>query len=108
MGKVSGSAVSEAHIDKSFACNFQSPLNSWVLDNGASRHITGNKALFSSLTIYGYLPSVVSANGSEVQSQGIGIWHCPTVQILPSLSITFFLYLTGCSFNFYKSIDSFT
>ena len=89
----SSSAVSAAQSGNSPVCI--SPSHSpWILDSGASDHITGNKTLFSSLTTSGYLPRIVSANGSQTQSQGIG-----TVQILPTLLVKSVLYVPGCPFN---------
>ncbi|CAJ2668654.1 unnamed protein product [Trifolium pratense] len=57
-------------------------------------HVTGNTSLFSSLSTFGFLPNITSANGSQIQSQGIG-----TVQILPSLSVDSVLYVPGFPFN---------
>ncbi|XP_058772610.1 uncharacterized protein LOC131646641 [Vicia villosa] len=84
----SGSTTSVAHIGNTSVCLSQSsPLGLWVLDSGASDHVTGNKGFFSSISTSGFLPSINAANGSQTQSQGIG-----TVQILPSLSIASVLY----------------
>ncbi|GAU27876.1 hypothetical protein TSUD_159700 [Trifolium subterraneum] len=83
----SSSTASVAHTGNSSVCLSQSSLGPWVLDSGASDHVTGNKGLFSSLSTSGFLPSITSANGSQTQSQGIG-----TVQILPSLSVDSVLY----------------
>jgi len=90
------SAVSGTNTGKSFSCNSMSPsLNPRILDSGATHHITGNKDFFSSsLTTSGYLPSIITINGSETQSTGIG-----TVKVLPSLSITSVLYVPGAPFN---------
>ncbi|KAK2377577.1 putative mitochondrial protein [Trifolium repens] len=90
----SGSTASIAHTGNSSVCLSQSSLGPWVIDSGASDHVTGNKSLFSSLSTSGFLPSITSANGSQTQSQGIG-----TVQILPSLSVDSVLYVPGCPFN---------
>jgi hypothetical protein len=41
------SAISGAHTGKSFSCNSTSPsLSPWVLDSGATHHITGNIDFF--------------------------------------------------------------
>jgi hypothetical protein len=50
--------------------------------------------LLSPLITSSYLPSIVSTNGSETQSQGIG-----TNQIISSLLITFVLYVPENPFN---------
>lgn len=44
----------------------------WVLDSGATDHISGNR----SLSTYGYLPTITSTNGSQRKPQGIGTTHC--------------------------------
>ncbi|WVY93382.1 hypothetical protein V8G54_032470 [Vigna mungo] len=69
-------------------------LGSWVIDSGATDHITGNKSLFSSLSCPDNLPSVTMADGSRVSSHGIG-----TVHIFPSISIDHVLYVPGSPFN---------
>lgn len=90
----SGSMAFVAHTSNSSICfSRSSPLGPWVLDSGASDHVTGNKGLFSSLSTAGYLPSITVANGSQTRSQGIG-----TAQILLSLSVTSVLYVPTCLF----------
>jgi len=66
----------------------------WVLDSGATNHITGNKSFFSSLSTTGYLPSVTMANGYRVPSLGVG-----TINLFSSLSIDNVLYGSGSPFN---------
>lgn len=53
--------------------------------------------LFSPLITSSYLPSIVSTNGSETQSQGIGAIDID--QIISSLSITFVLYVPESPFD---------
>ena len=67
---------------------------SWVLDSGATDHITRNKSFFSSLPTSSHLPSITMANGSKVSSHGIGIIH-----LFPSLPIDNVLYVPGSLFN---------
>ncbi|XP_073222446.1 uncharacterized protein [Cicer arietinum] len=82
------SSTSVAHTGNSSVYLSQSSsLGPWVLDSGASDHVTGNKGLFSSLSTSGFLPTVTSANGTQTRSQGVG-----TVHILPSISVAFVLY----------------
>jgi len=69
-------------------------LGPWVLDSGATDHITGNKSLFSSLSCSDHLPSVTMADGSRVSSHGVG-----TVNIFPSISIDHVLYVPRSPFN---------
>jgi len=89
------STASVAHTGNSSACFSQSSsIGPWVLDSGASDHVTGNKSLFSSLCTSGFLPAITSANGSQSRSKGVG-----TVQILLSLSVSSVLYVSSCPFN---------
>ena len=60
------------HTGHSFACLSQSSsLSPWVLDSAATNHIFGNKALLSSFSTSGYLPTVTLANGAKTQSHGV-------------------------------------
>jgi len=69
-------------------------LGSWVLDSGATDHITGNKSFFSSLSTSSHLPSITMANGSKVSSHGIG-----TIHLFPSMPIDNVFYVPGSPFN---------
>ena len=91
--QASGSTATIADAGTSFA-GISRSSGPWVLDSGATDHITGNKSLFSSLTTSGNLPMVTMANGSQTQSQGIGIVHPSS-----SLSIHNVLYVPGAPFN---------
>ncbi|KAJ9671261.1 hypothetical protein PVL29_027310 [Vitis rotundifolia] len=71
-----------------------SSLGPWILDSGASNHISGNKDLFSSIATTFALPTVILANGSQTMAKGIGLAHP-----LPSLPLTSVLYTPECSFN---------
>ncbi|RVX19942.1 Retrovirus-related Pol polyprotein from transposon TNT 1-94 [Vitis vinifera] len=71
-----------------------SSLGPWILDCGASDHLSGNKHLFSSITTTSTLPTVTLANGSQTMAKGIGL-----VLPLPSLSLTSVLYTPECPFN---------
>ena len=71
-----------------------SSLGPWILDFGASNHIFGSKDLFSSLTITSPLPMITLANGSQTMAKGI-VSACP----LPSLPLTFVLYVPDSPFN---------
>ena len=66
----------------------------WILDSGASDHISSNKDLFSSLTFPSPLPTIILANGSQTIAKGIG-FACP----LPSLLLIFVLYVPDFPFN---------
>ena len=67
---------------------------SWILDSGASDHISSNKDLFSSLTIPLLLPMINLANESQTMAKGIGS-TCP----LPSMPLTPVLYVPDSPFN---------
>ena len=69
-------------------------LGPWILDSGASDHLSGNKDLFSSLTITSPLPMITSANGTQTMAKGIES-ACP----LSSLPLTFVLYVPDSPFN---------
>ena len=56
--------------------------------------MSGNKDLFSSLTITSPLPTITLANGTQTMAKGIG-FACP----LPSLPLTSFLYVPDSTFN---------
>ena len=91
----SASVASVAQAGNAFAClTHTSSLGLWILDSGASDHISGNKDFFSSLTTTLPLPTVTLANGSQTVAKGIGLTHP-----LPSLSLTFVLYTPECPFN---------
>lgn len=50
----------------------QSPsLGPWILDSGASNHMTGNQSLFTQLSLSDSLRSVTLADGSQIKSP----WH---------------------------------
>ncbi|RVW89315.1 hypothetical protein CK203_045476 [Vitis vinifera] len=66
-----------------------SSLGPWILNSGASDHISGNKDLFSSITTTSALPTVTLANGSQTVAKGIGL-----ALPLPSLPLTSVLYTT--------------
>ena len=69
-------------------------LNPWILDSSASDHLSGNKDLFSSLTITSPLPMIALAHGTQTMAKGIGS-TCP----LPSLPLTFILSVPDSLFN---------
>ena len=60
----------------------------WILDSGASDHLSDNKDIFSSLTFTSPLPMVTLANGSQTIAKGIG-----STRPLPSLPLKSFKFL---------------
>ena len=89
----SSSIVSVAQTCNVSACLTYSSAP-WILDTEASDHICGNKDFFSSLTILSPLPTITLVNGSQTIAKGIGS-ICP----LPSLPLTFVLYVPNFPFN---------
>ena len=88
-------SASVAQTGNASAClTHTSSLGPWILDSGASNHISGNKDLFSSITTTSALPTVILANGSQTVAKGIGLAHP-----LPSLPLTSVLYTPKCPFN---------
>ncbi|RVW78786.1 Retrovirus-related Pol polyprotein from transposon TNT 1-94 [Vitis vinifera] len=82
------SVASVAQPGNASAClTHTSSLGPWILDSGASDHLSGNKDLFSSITTTSALPTVTLANGSQTVAKGIGL-----ALPLPSLPLTSVLY----------------
>ncbi|RVX13579.1 Retrovirus-related Pol polyprotein from transposon RE2 [Vitis vinifera] len=91
----SASITSVAQTGNASTClTHTSFLGPWILDSGASDHISSNKDLFSSLTTISALPTVTLVNGSQTMAKDIGLAHP-----LPSLPLTSVLYTPECSFN---------
>ncbi|RVX06885.1 hypothetical protein CK203_015026 [Vitis vinifera] len=68
------SIASVAQPGNASAClTHTSSLGPWILDSGASDHLSGNKDLFSSITTTSDLPTVTLANGSQTVAKGIGL-----------------------------------
>ncbi|KAJ9680649.1 hypothetical protein PVL29_019846 [Vitis rotundifolia] len=65
----SASVASIAQTGNSSTClTHTSSLGPWILDSGASDHISGNKDLFSSITTTSALPTITLTNGSQTCS----------------------------------------
>ncbi|RVX10877.1 Retrovirus-related Pol polyprotein from transposon TNT 1-94 [Vitis vinifera] len=91
----SASVASVAQTGNAFVClTHTSSLGPWILDSGASDHISGNKNIFSSITTTSTLPTVTLANGSQTMAKGFGFAHP-----LPSLPLYSVLYAPECPFN---------
>ncbi|RVW73952.1 Retrovirus-related Pol polyprotein from transposon RE1 [Vitis vinifera] len=62
--------ASVAQTGNASAClTHTSSLGPWILDSGASDHISSNKDLFSSITTTSALPTVTLANGSQTMAK---------------------------------------
>lgn len=89
------SIASMAHSTNSVVCLTQSSsLGPWVLDFGASDHISGNPHLLSDFTNATSIPSVTFTNGSKAGVKAVGHAHP-----LPSLPLDSVLYILNCPFN---------
>ena len=92
----SASISSVAQTGNVSAC-FSHSSGPWILNSRASNHLSGNKDFFSSLTITSPLPMITLANGSQTMAKGISS-TCP----LPSVPLTFVLYVPDHPFNLVK------
>ena len=68
--------------------------NSWVIDSGASNHISGNTSLFSTISFQEKSHFITLANGSKISSMGVG-----QAILSPSLNLKFVLFVPNCPFN---------
>ena len=68
-------------------------LGTWLLDFGASDHMTSNQSL-TQLSFPDSLPSITLADGSQIKVCGIG-----QTRPLPNLSLDSVLFVPGCPFN---------
>lgn len=66
----------------------------WVIDSGATAHMTGNSHLFSRPLSPAPFPSVTLADGSTSSVLGSG-----TIHLTPSFSLSSVLHLPNLSFN---------
>ena len=69
-------------------------LGPWILDSSAFDHLSGNKDLFSSLTITSPLPMITLANWTKTKAKGIG-----STRPLPSLPLVYVLSVLDSPFN---------
>lgn len=84
-----------AHSGNSVACLTQSSsLGPWVLDSGASDHISGNLRLLSHFTNATSIPFATFANGSKAEVKAVG-----RANPLPSLALDSVLHIPKCPFN---------
>jgi len=68
--------------------------NSWVIDFGASDHISGNTSLFSTISFQEKSHFITLANGSKTSSKGVG-----QAILSPSLNLKSVLFVPNCPFN---------
>jgi len=95
--KNSSVAATFAQIGNVTTCFARSPnIGPWILDSGASEHISGNKHLFTNLSSSSSLPLVTLANGCKTAATGIG-----QAQILPSIFVDSVLYVPRISIQSY-------
>ncbi|XP_062090704.1 retrovirus-related Pol polyprotein from transposon RE1 isoform X1 [Humulus lupulus] len=89
----SPSVTAIADSGKSNAC-LLSTSSKWVIDSGATDHMTGNSSLFSTFQSYSPTSSVTLADGSPSSVLGSG-----TVTPTPLLTLSSVLHLPNLSFN---------
>ena len=82
-------SVSTACISQSIGS--QGP---WIINSGASDHISGNSSRFTSLSPLKFPHPITLANGTKVASKGIG-----QVSLSPSLNLKSVLYVPNCPYN---------
>ncbi|KAL2993091.1 hypothetical protein AAZX31_10G088800 [Glycine max] len=94
--KSSSSASSSSVPCYSTACISQSIDGSspWILDSGASDHISGNKSAFTFMSFPKIPHFVTVANGSKVAPQGSG-----QVSLSSSLKLDSVLFIPQCPYN---------
>ena len=69
-------------------------FNSWVINSGASDHISGNTSLFSTISFQEKSHFITLANGSKTSSKGVG-----QAILSPSLNLKSVLFVPNCPFN---------
>lgn len=70
--------------------SFQNSKSHWILDSGASRHVTGMSSEFTSYTPYSYTrkETIQTADGTSQLINGVGTVHCT-----PSITLALVLYV---------------
>ena len=91
-----GNKIILHHPSTSTACISQSieSHNSWVIDFGASDHISGNTSLFLTISFQDKSHFITLANGSKTSSKGVD-----RVILSPSLTLKCVLFVPHCPFN---------
>ncbi|KAL5741578.1 hypothetical protein ACOSP7_028310 [Xanthoceras sorbifolium] len=89
----SPSVTAIADSGKPNAC-FLSSSSKWVIDSGATDHMTGNSGLFSTFQSHTSTSTVTLADGSPSCVRGSG-----TITPTPSLPLSSVLHLPNLSFN---------
>ena len=83
----SGSIATLAHLGTSIAClATQEP---WVIDSGATNHMTSTSGLLFDLEHSSSLPNVTLADGSTTTGFGLGT----TISVLIFLSLLSYIFL---------------
>jgi len=68
--------------------------NSWVIDSGASDHISGNTSLFSTILFKEKSHFITLVNSSKTSSKGVG-----QAIISPSLNLKYVRFVPNCPLN---------
>ena len=87
---------SDAGMKKQALLSIKNSNSSWILDFGASRHVTGMSSEFTSYTPYSYSHKeiVQTADGTSRPIRGVG-----TVQCTPSITLSSVLYVPSFPVN---------
>ena len=87
---------SDAAMKKQALLSIKNSNSSWILDFGASRHVTGMSSEFTSYTPYSYSHKeiVQTADGTSRPIRGVG-----TVQCTPSITLSSVLYVPSFPVN---------
>ena len=91
----SGDSTSAAMLaGKVFCVSTSSPHSKWILDSGATDHITPNLQLFSSYSPLSHDSFILMPNGKHAK-----IHHIGTIQLTPSLSLLNALHVPDFQYN---------
>jgi hypothetical protein len=74
----------------------QNSKRNWILDSGASRHVTGMSSEFTSYTpyLYSHKETIQTADGTSQPIKGVG-----TVQCTPYITLSSVLYVPSFLIN---------
>ena len=66
----------------------------WIIDSGASKHVTGSLSTFASYTPYTHSETVQTADGTSQLIQGVG-----SVECTPSIALSSVLHVPSFPVN---------
>lgn len=86
------SSASSSYVSVSTLANTDKQTSKWVIDSGATDHMSGNSRLFTDLKMYEHDQAVILADGSQSNVQGTG-----NINISPPLKSA--LFIPSLSYN---------